>query len=209
MKVLVLPHPDSMGKFVGLVRAFPNIWQGTVLDVGCRTGQLRSALPTAGVSYLGLDLSPPANVVGNLGAGLPFGGATSDTVVALDVLEHTDDIYKSFGELCRVARNYVLVALPNLYDIAGRKRFVLGQRISGKYGLPVDPPDDRHRWLFSFHEAKRFTHCMGERCGFEVVDEGCLIGPRRGLMGVRHLVSFFPNLLSPWYIALMRRTQAD
>jgi len=173
--------------------------------VGCRSRELRDALPKETVNYLGLDLHPPADVVGSLEKGLPFDAASSDTVVALDVLEHTDDIYNSFAELCRVARNHVLLALPNLYEISVRKRFLLGQRISGKYGLPTDPPNDRHRWIFTFQEALTFTHMMAKKSGFTVIEEGCFMGPGRGLIGIRHVVSAFPNLLSPWYVALLER----
>jgi hypothetical protein len=209
MKVVVSPNCESMGKFVSMVRAFPNAWSGSVLDVGCRSRQLRDALPKESVNYLGVDLQPPADVVASLEKGLPFDAASSDTVVALDVLEHTDDIYNSFAELCRVARNHVLLALPNLYEISVRKRFLLGQRISGKYGLPTDPPNDRHRWIFTFHEALNFTHMMAEKSGFKVIEEGCLMGPGRGLIGIRYAVSSFPNLLSPWYVALLEREKLN
>jgi SAM-dependent methyltransferase len=196
-----------MGKFQGMVRAFPDIWEGLVLDVGCRSGQLKGALPNGNARYCGVDLFPPANVVGNLEEGLPFGDASSDTVIALDVLEHTNDIYRAFGELCRVSRTYVLVILPNLYEAKYRMKFLLGWRLSGKYGLPVEPPGDRHRWLFSFREALVFTHALSRRYGFEVVAEGGLIGPRRGLAGGRLMAGLFPNLLSPSYAALLRRKE--
>lgn len=207
MRLVILQTGDS--KFATMVRAFPRIWKGRILDVGCRSRKLKEALPSANVDYLGVDLQSPADIVGNLEAGLPLGQASSDTVVALDVLEHTDNIYHSFGELCRVSRSYVLIALPNLYDVTARKRFLCGQQISGKYGLPLDPPTDRHRWIFSFQEAEKFTHAMATKCGFEVVDEGCLIGPRRGAIGFRELVKRYPNVLSPWYVALLKRKEIN
>jgi SAM-dependent methyltransferase len=205
MRIFILPNGDSAGKFRGMVHAFPDAWQGRVLDVGCRSGRLQDALAERDVAYCGLDLNPPATVVGDLNGGLPFGAASNDTVVALDVLEHTDDIHGSFSELCRVARRHVLVVMPNLYQLGYRVSFLMGRQPSGKYGLSADPPADRHRWLFSFREAKDFTHIMGARCGFSVVAEGCLVGPRRSLAGVRHLVRLFPNLLSPCYAALLQR----
>lgn len=208
MKIFVSADRHSSGKFQEMVRAFPKAWDGKVLDVGCRGGQLKNALPKATLNYCGVDLSPPANVVGDLNAGLPFDAASTDIVVALDVLEHTDDIHGSFSELCRVARRHVLIALPNLYEVGYRVRFLRGQRPSGKYGLPTEPPRDQHRWLFSFHDAREFTHAMADRCGFDVADEGCLVGPRRSLLGVRHMVTRFPNLLAPWYVALLQRKEA-
>jgi SAM-dependent methyltransferase len=194
-----------MGKFHAVAQAMADAWQGSVLDVGCRAGAFERVLPPSRVRYVGLDLVPPADVVGRLDAGLPFHNASSDTVVALDVLEHTDDIHRSFAELCRVARTHVLVVLPNLYDIGYRFKFLLGRRPSAKYGLPLEPPPDRHRWLFSFREAKRFTHALGQRHGFTIKTEGCLVGPRRGAAGCRFLVRLCPDLFSPWYLALLER----
>ena len=208
MRVFISPNRDEMGKFQGVVQAFPAIWGGSIVDVGCRSEHLKNALPKERGHYRGLDLYPPADVIGNVEDGLPFANLSSDTVVALDVLEHTDNIYKAFQELCRVARRYILLCLPNAYEVNARIKFLLGQRLSGKYGLPLDPPDDRHRWLFSFREARAFTHTMGERHGFEVGSEGMFVGPRRGYVGSRFAVSLLPNLLSPWYIALLERKRA-
>ena len=204
MKVFVTPSRDEIGKFRAMVQAFPEIWVSSILDVGSRSRKLQGALPNREVHYCGLDLHPPADVIGDV-AHLPFDDESFDTVVALDVLEHTDDIYKAFHELCRVALKYLLICLPNAYEIKIRLKFLLGLRLSGKYGLPLDSPDDRHRWLFSFREAKTFIHTMGRQHGFEVMAEGSLIGPRRGFVIGRLMVNRFPNLLSPWYVALLRR----
>ena len=106
-------------------------------------------------------------------------------------------------KLWRVARKYVLLTLPNAYEVRTRIKFLMGRPMSGKYGLPVDPPNDRHRWLFSFQEAQAFTRALGERHGFEVI-EGCLVGPRRSLLG-HTLLRLWSNLLSPWYLALLCR----
>jgi SAM-dependent methyltransferase len=198
-----------MGKFRGIVRAFPHIWEGRVLDIGCRSGNLKRALPGREWCYWGMDLCPPADVIGDLEAGLPFEQASFDMVIALDVLEHTDNIYQAFAELCRVARTYILITLPNAYELRHRLRFFLGQELSGKYGLPLDPPGDRHRWLFSLLEARAFTHALGQRHNFAVMGEGCLVGPRRGWIGGRFVVQLCPNLLSPVYLSLLERKKAD
>jgi SAM-dependent methyltransferase len=205
MNIFLCPKRDEMGKFHGIVQAFPTIWEGSILDVGCRSTHLKHALPNGGMRYHGVDLFSPAHVVGNVEIGLPFGDMSFDVVVALDVLEHTDDIYHAFSELCRVARRHVVCSLPNGYEVKSRLKFLLGQRPSGKHGLPVEPPGDRHRWLFSFLEARTFTHGMALRHALAVRAEGCLVGPRRGAAGVGRLVSLFPNLLSPFYIALLEK----
>lgn len=209
MKVFVSPNAGENGKFLAIVAAFSNIWSGMVLDVGCRSGRLRYVLPQKDICYYGLDLSPPANVTGNLEAGLPFRDESFEVVVALDVLEHTDDIHKAIGELFRVSRKYVVISLPNGYELKTRMKYLLGYPISGKYVLPVEPPSDRHRWLFSLNEAKAFSHGISRKYGFEIAQEGCLIGPRRGFAIGRLTARFFPNLLSQWYLALLRKKEAD
>ncbi len=213
LKVFLSPTRDEQGKFRGVVQAFPDIWRGLVLDVGCRSGNLKHALPSGAVYYYGLDLFPPADVLGNLGTGLPFKNVSFDTVVALDVLEHTDDIHRAFSELCRIARKYVLIILPNVYDLKLRICVLMGWKFLDRhglplYGLPVEPPKDRHRWFFSLQEARSFTHTLGQRHLFHVQEEGCLISSRRRLAVGPVLVSLFPNLLSPSYVALLSRKES-
>ncbi len=207
MRVFVCPHPGEMGKFEGVVRAFPEIWKGRVLDVGCRSGNLSEVLRARGVqaSYVGLDLFPPATVRANLEKGLPFRDRAFTVVVALDVLEHTNDIHGSFGELCRVSERFVVISLPNMYELKARWKVLWGQRVSGKYGLPVIPPTDRHRWFFSLREAQEFVHAMAQRRGFVVRSEGGLVGPGRARGPERVLVRKFPNLLVPTYLVLLER----
>ena len=99
----------------------------------------------------------------------------------------------------------MVICLPNAYEALARARFVLGRPLSGKYGLPLETPQDRHRWLFSWLEARAFTETWADRGGFDLSFEGCLIGPRTNQLVGRSLVATFPNLLSPWYVALLRR----
>jgi len=206
MKVFVCPQSGEMGKFLGVIRAFPEIWSGKVLDVGCRSGLLKKALSDEGceIEYCGLDIHPPADVIADLAKGLPFDNNSFDVVVALDVLEHIDDIHRAFDEVCRVARKFVVLTLPNVYELRGRIKFLLGLPLSGKYGLPLDSPSDRHRWLFSFVEARRFVQSRAKCLGFTVKAEGCLVGPRRDKI-LKFLIGRFPNLLSPLYFCVLGR----
>jgi SAM-dependent methyltransferase len=207
MTVFTCPSPDEMGKFSGVVRAFLEIWHGSIIDVGCRSGNLHRLLCKYNreVHYCGVDFYPPANILADLEKGLPFADKSFDVAIALDVLEHIDNIHKAFGELCRVAKKFVVIALPNAYELKGRINFLLGRPLSGKYGLPAYPNKDRHRWLFSLNEAKAFAHNMGQDLGFEVSSEGYLIGPRRSFPMATMIVELFPNLFSPSYLALFKR----
>jgi 2-polyprenyl-3-methyl-5-hydroxy-6-metoxy-1,4-benzoquinol methylase len=107
MKVVVCPQRDEAGKYRGVVQAFPDIGTGHVLDVGCRSGGfgtvLREGRCSGDLTYCGLDLRHPADVIADLEQGLPFQAETHDVVVALDVLEHTNDLHRAFTDLCRVS----------------------------------------------------------------------------------------------------------
>jgi hypothetical protein len=206
MELQAMRGATGADKAESFVNAFPSAWAGRVLDVGCRDRELEDALAHRGLVYVGLDLSTTGDVVADLGAGLPFRDRTAEVVVALDVLEHTDDIHLAFGELCRVARRYVILSLPNQYEARARWMSLRG-RHSGKWGLPPVPRRDRHRWLFTLQEAREFCHHRAREHGWVVVEERALVGPKRSVPLARVLVQRWPGLLAPTYIAFLEPTR--
>lgn len=157
---------EDKPKYIAL--KYAPILGGSVLDVGCDRRQLKAFLP-AGASYFGADLNDAADVVMNLDRDpLPCNDCTFDTVIAADVLEHLERLHFVFDELCRVSARHVIVSLPNPY-----RNFVLAAA-SGTlaklkhYGLPVDPPRDRHRWFFGAKQAETFLRARAARNGFDV-----------------------------------------
>jgi SAM-dependent methyltransferase len=207
MYVTQMPGESNYVRLHGILDAFPQLRDGVVLDVGCRHLAATDLPGGRNLCYLGFDRDGEADVRGDLGQGLPFHSTSLDMVLALDVLEHVDDIHAAFAELCRVTRRYVAITLPNIYEIAVRWRFLRGQPLSKKYGLPTESPTDRHRWIFSLSDARQFCHGQAFRCGFGVVAECCLVGPRRRrLLGDGALVRW-PDLFVPTYGVLMGRQQ--
>lgn len=202
LDVIPVPGPTSLDKAVGVVDAFPEIWTGSVLDVGCRERELERALEGRPIRYTGLDLEPPADMVANLEDGIPLHDSEIDVVVALDVLEHLDGIHAGYDELCRVAAEHVVIALPNCYDVAARLSHLRGRRISGKYGLPIDPVVDRHRWFFAFDDARAFCRHRAENAGWRVAREAVLLGHRRDAL--RAVVKARPNLFAPTLVVHLR-----
>ena len=204
MGVTSMHQADDQARLSGIVRAFPQIRDGVLVDVGCRraSGQVR---PDRNLRYYGLDRIGTADVLADLAQGLPFVDQGVDIVLALDVLEHVDDIHAAFAEVCRVASRLVAITLPNVYEIKGRWRFLRGAPLSGKYGLPDEAPPDRHRWIFSLDEARRFCRECGMRSGFAVLAETCLVGAARGYGIGERMVARWPNLLAPTYGVLLER----
>lgn len=103
---------------------------GSVLDLGCGTGELAVAIAAAGVQPTGCDISPemlhraaaadPAGAVDwvQLDPGwqvLPFGSGAFDAVVASSVLEYVDDPAMVLRECARVIRpgGVMVCTVPN------------------------------------------------------------------------------------------------
>jgi len=145
-----------------IARRFRWMLSGKVLDVGCSKAPLRRLLPH--LEYTGIDLGEDADLKLNLEKidRLPFEDGTFDCVVCSDVLEHLDNLHYIFGELIRVAKRHVIISLPNNWKHA-RLAVARGEGSFGKYGLPVDPPRDRHKWFFGFSEAVHFIRTQAER----------------------------------------------
>ncbi len=208
MDVVVSRTRDETGKLAAIVEACDGLWHDGVLDVGCRSGALRELLPAGAGRYTGLDVAGRPDVLATLDAPLPFATASFGVVTALDVLEHTNGFHAAFAELCRVAAGAVVVTLPNAFFLPARLRFARGRVPNGKYGLPLEPPEDRHRWLFSFSEARRFVHTHAARLGFSVWRDGALVGPRLARILAAPGMTSKPDLLCPWYLAVLSRGAA-
>jgi SAM-dependent methyltransferase len=103
---------------------------GSVLDLGCGTGELAGAIAAAGLRPTGCDISPemlhraaaadPAGTVDwvQLDPGwqvLPFGPDSFDAVVASSVLEYVNDPARVLRECARVIRpgGTMLCTVPN------------------------------------------------------------------------------------------------
>jgi SAM-dependent methyltransferase len=141
---------------------------GHVLDVGCDQRYLQRFINGR---YVGIDISGKPDVVVNVENGIPFADRSFDTVVAMDSLEHVENVHSAFDNVCRVSKKFIIIGLPNMYEWRFRLYFLLGKTISGKYGLPLERPLDRHRWLFSLKDAKDFVNYSGKLNGFFVADE--------------------------------------
>lgn len=142
---------------------------GKVLDVGCWQKDLQSFLP-AGADYLGIDVAGSYDQRVDLEEGkLPFADNAFDCVVCTDVLEHIDSLHDIYAEIIRVTRGYVIISLPNNW-VAYKKYLLRGLGHGKYYGLPLQKPDDRHRWFFNLEDIDRFIHKRAAADGYRVVE---------------------------------------
>jgi hypothetical protein len=150
----------------------------SVLDVGCRDGVLRRHL-TRPVAYSGCDLFPvgQARYVGDI-ATLDI-DERFECVTALDILEHLDDPFAVFDKLVTLSTRYIVVSLPNCYDLKSKITFVIHNRLSGKYEFGLSRRADRHKWIMSYDEIMSFYRhkAVSHRCLLQTMP--VLYGPRR------------------------------
>ena len=176
-------------------RKYGTILTESALDVGADKGGLRKWLPDD-VRYVAVGFGDGVNVEIDLEKGvLPFSDGEFNCVLCLDVLEHLENIHGMFDELCRVSGNYVIISLPNPWkDFIRMLRhgFFRGPEKPMKfYNLPVDPPEDRHRWFFSPDESEKFLRERGKRNGMKIIQ----IDYGRGPQNKRPVKEFIYKLL--------------
>ena len=160
-----------------IARRFAAVLETSVLDVGCDEAHLRGMIRAP--RYYGIDVSGKPDRIVNLEdiERLPFGDGEFDTVVCSDVLEHLDNLHSIFGELVRVAARNLVISLPNNW-VNARRPIERGHGSFAHYGLPPEPPKDRHKWFFSLSEARAFFEAQQSRHPLRLVETSAAEKPR-------------------------------
>ena len=107
---------------------------------------------------------------------LPFEDGSFDTGCALEVLEHLESFHSTADELFRISRKTLLISLPNAaveaFLILRNRRPYDDPASNGVYskyfGLPLEVPDDRHRWWLTFEDIVRYFLYFEDRHACQV-----------------------------------------
>jgi len=107
-------------------------------------------------------------------------------------LEHLDNLHEVFDDLCRVSNKYIIISLPNNW-INFKFALIRNEGFFKYYGLPIDPPKDRHKWFFNYIQAYNFIKERGLRNNFEIIY--LLPLPNFHMNFYRYLINFFLKIL--------------
>lgn len=167
-KRLVYNNREERARFIAL--RFGDFLDGKVLDAGCWRKDLKKYLSN-NTDYVGVDINGVPDIRIDLEKEkLPFVNNYFDCVVCSDVLEHLDNFHEVFGELIRVSKNYTILSFPNNWLCL--KNILLKSGGDNKlkfYGLPIEKPDDRHKWFFNYQEAENFILTGTKKFHYEVI----------------------------------------
>lgn len=167
-----------------IVKELDNYIGRNILNVGGSGKKYMEEYLPESVDYHEVDIAGEPDIKCNLEQDLPLPveDGTYETVICTDVLEHLNNIHDVFGELVRVSSKWIIISLPN--SIAGVKDWFgePKENVRGKdwnlhrgkytkfYGLPYEPPVDRHKWFFSYTEAEGWINYQAEKYNLEICE---------------------------------------
>ena len=142
-----------------------------IVDIGCRDRKLKEYL-SDNINYFGIDVSNESNCdeIIDISQKTRFLDRQFQLLIALDVAEHTDNIYFAISEMLRISK-VCIIALPNMYKFGMRLRFVMGRTLCNKYALSIKnalSDGYRHRWIFTPDEAISFMKQVAKNKNYDM-----------------------------------------
>lgn len=128
------------------------------------------------IKVIDVDISGEVDIKLNLEKKkIPFKKNSFDMSVALDTLEHLDNFHEVFEELKRVSKKYIIISLPNCFDVFFKiffnrrpKDFNQNGFYNKFYGIPINKPIDRHKWFFTVDDIERFFILKSKKDNYQV-----------------------------------------
>ncbi|MHA3961202.1 class I SAM-dependent methyltransferase [Synechococcus sp. LTW-G] len=164
-------------------RILPNYTSTTLLDIGCGDGVVSRHLPSQ-CEYTGLDISDACIYeqrhdnpkVRYVQAGqipdLMRSEGPWDTVLLLDVIEHTRRFTPLFELALTRANQQVVVSLPNELFFLDRLRMLRGHELNAHSLDLVDQPEGfKHQFIVNIDKARSLLSQRAEALGFNLTEE--------------------------------------
>lgn len=185
------------------------IIEGPVLDIGCGDGLFMTMLHEKGIESEGLDLSSVAvahakekgqvaSVCDFTTQPLPYPDKSFPVVCALDVLEHVYDPESLLTEMARVAKEGIVISVPNFSSFPARIQTLMGKTPEN------NRPNKGHVYWFTYSVLQELIH----KTGGEIVElkvNG--IWEHVFIMGhvLKYLAKTFPSLFGLSFVVRIAR----
>lgn len=155
----------------------------SILDIGCGDGIICESL-VEDFNYRGLDIIDaciyeqkhqnskvkyvnPKSVIHEMNKEAPW-----QTVLLLDVLEHTNDFTGLFREALNVASEYIVVSLPNELFFLDRLRMLVGRELPAhSLDLVGLPEGFKHQFIVNMSKAEAMLTSLARAHNFELTEE--------------------------------------
>ena len=205
----------SLNRTEFVAKKLGNLNGDKILDLGCRNMILKKYL-NGNFIYKGLDyISEKSTDIDfinhNLEKGLPNNLETVDSIVALDVLEHIENIHYVYSELFSKVTKLVIIALPNMGYYKFRFNFLFTGVLSGKYIFSDNKTLDRHRWIPNYQTIDKFIH-KNTPLGWNIKNYDYVAERKRNFFfyyAEKFLSKFFPSLFIYEKIFFMTKESID
>ena len=161
----------------------PNYTSTTLLDIGCGDGVVSRHLPSQ-CEYTGLDISdaciyeqrhdnPKVRYVqADQIPDLMRSEGPWDTVLLLDVIEHTRRFTPLFELALTRANQQVVVSLLNELFVLDRLRMLRGHELNAHSLDLVDQPEGfKHQFIVNIDKARSLLSQRAEALGFNLTEE--------------------------------------
>lgn len=154
-------------EYISKILNNPAMIYKSLLDVGCRDCSLSKGLKDK--DYSGCDLfQNDTNSVEFVGDILSINfDKKFDCVVALDIIEHVDDPYTLVDKFFDLSNKFVVLSLPNIYDLKHKYNFLINNTLGSKYYFRTKNSLDRHRWIMNYDEIINFYKFYAEKYNLE------------------------------------------
>jgi hypothetical protein len=164
----------------------------SLLDVGCRDGILKKHI-ARDIDYFGADLFDNGIHVNYVGDIMKINfDRKFDVVSAIDILEHLDQPVIAFEKLVELSKKYIVVSLPNCYDLKKRYYFTFHSTLGGKYKFSCNEVLDRHRWIMNSTEIDDFYTSLAKKHNFNL----CIYDVKYGSSGKKNTTAIFGRFIS-------------
>ena len=164
-------------------RILPNYSSNSILDIGCGDGIVSQHLP-GGCRYTGLDITEACiyeqrhdnpkirYVLTEQIPDLISSEGPWDTILLLDVIEHTRKFTNLFELALTHSGKQVVVSLPNELFFLDRIRMLLGHELNAhSLDLVGRPEGFKHQFIVNIAKARELLSTKAKENGFALTEE--------------------------------------